>query len=166
MRKHVLFAYIKKVNKMTKKKTRNGNAYAMNRINKEQFEYMCSLGCKHPEVAGLFRVSEKTLYRWIRDTYGDYDFNTVRSWFYVSLKMDIRKQLERQMKYNPAVLIFQAKNHCGMADNPRQGDSDIKITVTRHSDIKNAEELENENISDSAESSSLDFDIDDDWDDE
>ena len=48
-----------------------GHTPAKDKINKEQFENLCSLWCTLIEISEFFGVSEDTVERWCQDTYNE-----------------------------------------------------------------------------------------------
>jgi hypothetical protein len=69
-------------------------------INQDQFEDMCALQCTKEEICSLLDVTDKTLDRWIKETYGKSKsfsevFATKRQIGFVSLR---RAQFQRALK--------------------------------------------------------------------
>ena len=84
-------------------------------IDQKQFENACGIQCTKEELCALFDVTDKTLDRWCRDTYGR-TFSEVYKQKREIGKISLRRAGFQMAKKNPAVHIFYAKNHLGMSD--------------------------------------------------
>jgi hypothetical protein len=84
-------------------------------INKKQFESLCAIQCTYEEMCAVLDVTDKTLNKWCKRTYGKTFsdvFKEKRSLGKASLR---RKGFEMAQKV-PSVHIFYAKNFLGMSD--------------------------------------------------
>jgi hypothetical protein len=92
-------------------------------IDEEQFEKLCSFFCSKLEIASFFDISDDTLDRWCKKTYGE-GFAVV--WDKKSSKGRIslrRKQIEVAMSGNVTMLIWAGKQYLGQRDK-----EDIDLT--------------------------------------
>lgn len=89
-------------------------------IDIRQFENLCGLHCTKQEICGWFELTDKTLEKWCRRTYGK-GFSEVyrekRSNGNLSLR---RKQMEVALAGNVSMLIFLGKNYLGQTDKVEQ----------------------------------------------
>lgn len=88
-------------------------------ISKSQFEKLCGLQCTQEEICDWFDVTDKTLQKWCRSTYGktfSEVFRQKRSLGKISLR---RAGYEMAQKV-PSVHIFYAKNYLNMVDRVEQ----------------------------------------------
>lgn len=84
-------------------------------INKDQFESLCRLQCTRLEICEVTGVSEDTIERWCKRTYGEtfaVVFSQKRTGGFVSLR---RTQFKLADK-SAAMAIFLGKNYLGQAD--------------------------------------------------
>ncbi len=87
-------------------------------LDKKQFEALCGFQCTLAEIASHFDVTEKTVIAWCKRTYKDtfYSvFEQKRGKGKVSLR---RRQYQKAMDGDTAMLIFLGKNWLGQADRP------------------------------------------------
>lgn len=85
-------------------------------ISQTTFESLCAIQCTKQEICSVLDVSEKTLQRWCRSTYGD-DFSRV-----FSKKRELGKSSLRRMQWklaekNATMAIFLGKNYLDQRDN-------------------------------------------------
>lgn len=87
-------------------------------IKRDIFEGLCRLQCTRDEIWGVLGVSEPTLLRWVKRTYGaNTNFDTVRESLSQVGKMSLRRAMFKNAEEgNAQVQIFLAKNHLGMAE--------------------------------------------------
>ena len=88
-------------------------------IDQEQFEKLCGIQCTEEEIAEWFDVSEDTIERWCKKTYG-IKFAEVFSKKRGVGKISLRRAGWELAKKNAAVHIFYAKNYLGMTDRTEQ----------------------------------------------
>lgn len=91
-------------------------------IDKAIFEKLCGLHCTKPEIQAWFDVSDKTVDRWVRETYGEqYSFSEIYKQKRVSGNVSIRrKQHEVAMSGNVSMLIWLGKQYLGQSDKQEQ----------------------------------------------
>lgn len=87
-------------------------------IEQEQFEKLCGIQCTKEEICAWFNASEKTLDRWVKDTYGqEYSFSQVfnasRQVGHISLR---RKQFARAMEGSDQMLKWLGANYLKQSD--------------------------------------------------
>lgn len=87
-------------------------------INQKEFENLCRIQCTEAECAAYFQVEVSTLHRWVKLTY-----KTTFAKVFEAKRGDGRVSLRRSLYQRaidtegpPAIAIFVAKNHLGMAD--------------------------------------------------
>ena len=89
-------------------------------IDKKQFENLCGLHCTKQEICDWFELTDKTLEKWCKRTYGK-GFSEIyrekRSNGNLSLR---RKQMEVALAGNVSMLIFLGKNYLGQTDKVEQ----------------------------------------------
>lgn len=84
---------------------------------KDDFEKLCALQCTEPEVCAFFDVTDKTLARWCKETYGrsfSEVFKEKRKLGHISLRRSQFKLAEK----SAAMAIFLGKNWLGQKDAP------------------------------------------------
>lgn len=84
-------------------------------IDKKIFENLCGIQCTLEEVCAAFDVTDKTLNKWCKNTYG-VTFSEVFKVKRELGKVALRRAGFKMAQKNPAVHIFYAKNHLGMTD--------------------------------------------------
>lgn len=88
-----------------------GNTPAQDKINKSDFEKLCSMWCTLVEIAEFFDVSEDTVERWCKETYNETFADTYKK---KSSKGKIalrRWQLKSAEKGNVTMQIWLGKQH-------------------------------------------------------
>lgn len=104
---------------MTEKKTGRPQI----EIDKQKFEFMCSIMATLEEIAGLFDCSEDTIERWCKRTYTDDDgepmrFADVLKRYSASGKISLRRaQWESAKNGNATMQIWLGRNWLGQSDN-------------------------------------------------
>lgn len=87
-------------------------------IPKEQFEKLCGLQCTEEEICSFFNVTDKTLARWCRDTYGK-KFSEVFREKREMGKISLRRNQWKLAEKSAAMAIFLGKNFLGQSDVQR-----------------------------------------------
>ncbi len=85
-------------------------------ISQSTFESLCAIQCTKEEICAVLRVSDKTLDRWCKDTYGEY-FSVIFAEKKQLGKMSLRRNMFKQAEKNPTMAIWLSKQHLGMRDN-------------------------------------------------
>lgn len=85
-------------------------------INQKNFEGMCYVQCTKEEICAILDVSDETLTRWCKDTYG-MNFEGAFKKFSQGGKMSLRRNMFRQSEHNPTMAIWLSKQHLGMRDS-------------------------------------------------
>lgn len=85
-------------------------------ISKSSFEEMCNIQCTKEEICTILNVSDTTLTRWCKETYGD-NFEGVYKKYSSGGKMSLRRTMFKQAEKNPTIAIWLSKQHLGMKDN-------------------------------------------------
>lgn len=86
-------------------------------IDKSVFEKLCGLQCTAEEICDFFEISDKTLYKWCKKTYGD-NFSVVFKQKKSKGKISLRRMQFRLAENNAGMAIFLGKNYLGQTDNP------------------------------------------------
>jgi len=99
-------------------------------IDQEEFEKLCGLQCTKAEIQGWFDITDKTLDRWVKETYNvsfSVIFQQKKQGGIISLR---RKQYETAMKGNVTLLIWLGKQYLGQSDK-QEGKlvTEIKINI-------------------------------------
>nr|DAL31303.1 MAG TPA_asm: hypothetical protein [Caudoviricetes sp.] len=119
---------------------RKGETPAQDRINKKEFEKLCSLQCTLLEICDWFDVEDDTLNIWCRNTYGktfSEVFKVKRGTGQISLR---RTQWQLAQK-NPSMAIFLGKQYLGQTDKVQTTNSivetpEIKVSVIDNENLK------------------------------
>ena len=87
-------------------------------ISQDIFEALCSIQCTKAEIWHVLHVSEPTLRRWIRRTYGKkHTFDTIHENFMSEGKKSLRRAMfDSAIGGNVTAQIFLAKNYLGMSE--------------------------------------------------
>ena len=86
------------------------------KIDKEQFERLCSIMCSVDEICGFFGVSYDTLKRFCKQNYGQ-NFEVVQKDKSALGKISLRRIQFKQAERYPAMAIFLGKQYLGQTDN-------------------------------------------------
>ena len=89
---------------------------AQARISQSIFESLCAIQCTREEISGVLNVSDSTLYRWCKETYGT-DFDTIYRQKKENGKASLRRNMFKMSEKNPTMAIWLSKQHLGMRDN-------------------------------------------------
>lgn len=85
-------------------------------IAQDQFEKLCGLQCTLEEICGWFDVTDKTLDRWCKRTYGE-SFSEVFAKKREAGKISLRRSQWRLAEKSAAMAIFLGKNYLGQSDH-------------------------------------------------
>lgn len=85
-------------------------------ISETNFEGMCWIQCTKEEICNILKVSDTTLTRWCKRTYG-LDFEGAYKKFSAGGKMSLRRHMFKQAEKNPTMAIWLSKQHLGMRDS-------------------------------------------------
>lgn len=86
------------------------------KIDKEQFERLCSIMCSVDEICGFFGVSYDTLKRFCKQNYNQ-NFEVVQKDKSALGKISLRRIQFKQAERYPAMAIFLGKQYLGQTDN-------------------------------------------------
>ena len=86
------------------------------KIDKEQFERLCSIMCSVDEICGFFGVSYDTLKRFCKQNYNQ-NFEAVQKDKSAMGKISLRRIQFKQAERYPAMAIFLGKQYLGQTDN-------------------------------------------------
>lgn len=84
-------------------------------IDSRQFENLCSLQCTQEEICNFFDITDKTLTRWCKETYGK-SFSEVFKEKRELGKVSLRRNQWKLAEKNAAMAIFLGKNYLGQRD--------------------------------------------------
>lgn len=85
------------------------------KIDKEQFEKLCSIQCTQAEIAGYFRCSTDTIERWCLREY-EQGFAEVFAQKRSLGKISLRRSQFRMAENNPTMAIWLGKQYLGQTD--------------------------------------------------
>lgn len=117
-----------------------GDTPAQDKINKKEFESLCSLMCTEVEIADFFDVDEDTLNTWCKHTYGN-TFSEVFKKKCSKGKMSLRRYQFEQAKTNPTLSIWLGKQWLGQSDkienvNKNEVKKPLQVEVIDNSYLK------------------------------
>jgi hypothetical protein len=85
-------------------------------IDQEQFEALCEIQCTQVEICSVLKVSEKTLIKWVDETYGDTFSNIYKTKSGLG-KMSLRRwQFDKAKQGSVPMLIWLGKQYLGQSD--------------------------------------------------
>ena len=119
---------------------KKGETPAQDRIDKKEFEKLCSLQCTYLEICDWFDVDDKTLNEWCRSTYNctfSEIFKIKRGKGQISLR---RTQWQLAQK-NPSMAIFLGKQYLGQTDKVQTTSNivetpEIKVNIVDNEKLK------------------------------
>ena len=86
-------------------------------ISQKDFENLCKLQCTKLEMCEFLRITDKTLDRWIHDTYGaDKSFSEIFALKRQAGVISMRRNLYKMSKTSFNALRFWMINHADMKD--------------------------------------------------
>lgn len=85
------------------------------RIDKEVFEKLCGIMCTEDEICGVFGITDKTLSKWCKETYGQ-GFSDVYKIMSSDGKISLRRKQWKLADKSAAMAIFLGKNYLGQKD--------------------------------------------------
>lgn len=83
------------------------------RIDQEQFEKLCAMGCPRDEICAFFDVGKDTLIKWCKDVYDGKTFQEARDLFMVEMKVGIRRAQLKHMERDPGMAKYLGKIYLG-----------------------------------------------------
>ena len=83
------------------------------RIDQDQFEKLCTMGCTRDDICNFFDVGKDTLIRWCKDVYDGKTFAEARDLFLVEMKINIRKAQFKHMEKSPDMAKYLGKIYLG-----------------------------------------------------
>ena len=86
-------------------------------IDQNNFEKLCGLMCTKEEIAGFFDVSEDTIERWVKRTYGE-GYADVYKKHSAMGKISLRRNQFKLSQRSAVMAIFLGKNYLGQTDVP------------------------------------------------
>jgi len=91
-------------------------------IDKDAFEKLCAIQCTAEEICFFMGVSDKTLYKWCNETYGDpfsATFKKLSSGGRISLR---RAMYAKALEGNVPMMIWLSKQYLGMREYAAKDD--------------------------------------------
>ena len=85
-------------------------------IKKETFEKLCQIMCTEKEICGFFGITDKTLTRWCKETYG-MGFSDIYKDVSADGKISLRRFQFKMAERNSAMAIWLGKQWLGQRDN-------------------------------------------------
>ena len=124
-------------------------------INQKQFETLCSIQCTEEEICNVLEVTDKTLTRWCKETYGK-GFSDVyaekRDLGKVSLR---RQQWKAAEKGNITMQIWLGKQMLGQSESPIQDKIKLKELELKEKEFELKEKLLMKQLEDGSTESDL-----------
>lgn len=93
---------------------KNGRPLA--EIDKQQFEQLCAYQSTEQEICEWFGVTDKTLVRWCKRTYGK-GFSEIFAQKRVKGHISLRRAQFQQAENNPTMAIWLGKQYLGQTDH-------------------------------------------------
>ena len=93
-------------------------------INKEAFEKLCAIMCTEEEICGVFGITDKTLTRWCKETYG-MNFSDTFKVYSADGKISLRRKQFKLADRSAAMAIFLGKQYLGQTDNPNEEPDEV-----------------------------------------
>ena len=97
-------------------------------IEKELFENMCEIQATEKEMCLVLGLTDKTLTRWCKDTYGK-SFKEIYKEKRAKGKISLRRYQFQLAEKNTAMAIFLGKNYLGQKDNPNETNEVSKVDL-------------------------------------
>jgi hypothetical protein len=94
----------------------NKTGRPLKEFDKETFEGLCEIQCTQVEICNVFRTSDKTLSRWVEDTYGTSFSETYKRFADEGKKSLRRLQFDSARKGNVTMQIWLGKQYLGQSD--------------------------------------------------
>lgn len=96
----------------------NKGGRPLKNIDQNQFEHLCAIQCTQAEILAWFDITDKTLQRWCKRTYGA-GFSEVYKAKRGKGVISVRRALFQNatQRNNVKAQIFWLKNHGGMSDS-------------------------------------------------
>lgn len=85
-------------------------------INQETFENLCAIQCTREEISAVLNVSEDTIEKWCKNTYG-VNFAVVFAEKRLNGKASLRRMQWKQAETNPTMGIWLGKQYLNQRDN-------------------------------------------------
>lgn len=115
-------------------------------ISQSTFESLCAIQCTKEEICAVLSVSDNTLLRWCKETYGK-DFGTIFDEKRQNGKASLRRNQWKLAEKNPTMSIWLGKQYLGQKDNIEvEHDAKNGILGDLVSALNNAKDNKNENI--------------------
>lgn len=92
-------------------------------IDKKNFEKLCAILCTQEEICGFFGVTDKTLTKWVKETYKE-SFSDIYKKYSAGGKISLRRSQFNIAKTNASMAIFLGKNYLGQRDSFENTSSD------------------------------------------
>lgn len=99
-------------------------------FNREIFEGLCEIQCTRNEICSVLKVDVKTLYRMIKDEYGE-NFSTVYRKYSENGKSSLRRAQFELAKRNPTMAIWLGKQYLGQREPKQDFGIDGNMTVEK-----------------------------------
>ena len=101
-------------------------------LDQADFEKLCGLQCTKEEIQAWFDVSDKTLDRWVKETYGDESsFSEVFGQKRRIGKISLRRTQWQMAEKNPTMALWLGKQYLGQTDKNeiKQETSPVKLII-------------------------------------
>lgn len=100
-------------------------------IDLKNFEELCKMQCTKEEICGFFSISDKTLDRWVKETYGDdTSFSEVFRQKRQGGKCSLRRKQWKMADKSAAMAIFLGKQYLDQKDKVEtEQNGTINVTI-------------------------------------
>lgn len=106
-------------------------------LDKENFEKLCELQCTKPEICGFLDVSDKTLDRWVKETYGEESsFSVIYKQKREGGKVSLRRRQWQMSEKSASMAIWLGKQYLDQKDK-QEAEQTHKIEINIDSDDAN-----------------------------
>lgn len=100
---------------MARKPTGNPNGRPPAKIDKQQFEKLCSIQCTEEEICSVLNVDEGTLIKWCKENYGE-TFSKIYKIKRQGGKASLRRMQWKLAEKNSTMAIWLGKQYLGQKD--------------------------------------------------
>ena len=95
-------------------------------INQDLFEGLARILCTIDEICGILNISEATLKRWVKKTYGGQNYEHVHGRFAATGKMSLRRAMFKNAESgNAQIQVWLSKQFLGMREEVHNYNFDV-----------------------------------------
>lgn len=97
-------------------------------IDKKNFEKLCAILCTQEEICGFFGVTDKTLTKWVKETYQE-SFSDTYKKYSAGGKISLRRYQLELAKKSSAMAIWLGKQWLGQRDEDLRSQVDVNTSI-------------------------------------